>query len=266
MHKSDSLRSWEVAFWRLVILTAALCAWQFLPEVEAIRAHIKWMNPFFVSSPTRVYETISDMATGSDGVPLVWPDLWVTVKSALMGTAIGLTIGTFLGAFLSNNQRLARVVSVYVTVLNSMPRVALIPVIVIIVGPGSTASVVSSAIVVTFLTFFNAFEGGRSVPLPMLQNAQVLRASHRQIMFRVRFPHVLIWVFAAVPNALAFGLVSTVTTELLTGVKGMGGLMLTATANVNASLSFAVMVILSVVGITFATVAERVKRAVLHWR
>jgi NitT/TauT family transport system permease protein len=257
---------WDVVFWRLVILAIALTAWQFLPEVTSIRSHVKWMNPFFVSSPQRVYHEIVYLLTGGHGVPKVWDDLWITVKSTLIGTTIGLSLGTTLGAVLSNNERLANIFSIFITTLNSMPRVALIPIIVIIVGSGSKASIVSSAIIVTFLTFFNAFEGGRSVPTPILQNAQVLRASTWQVMYRVRLPHVLIWTFAAVPNAVAFGLVSVVTTELLTGTQGMGGLMLAATSNLNADLSFAVMLILSVVGIVLVTAAERVKRRVLHWR
>jgi NitT/TauT family transport system permease protein len=100
----------------------------------------------------------------------------------------------------------------------------------------------------------------------MLQNARVLGATNWQVMMRVRLPHVMIWTFAAIPNAVAFGLVSVVTTELLTGTIGMGGLMLAATSNLNADLSFAVMIILSVVGIALVTTAERVKRRVLRWR
>lgn len=257
---------WEIAFWRLVILVGALAAWQLLPTVESIRRHVKWMNPFFVSSPVRVYHEIERLLTGSHGTPTVWSDLWVTVQATLVGTAIGLLLGVFLGAVLSNNERLAKVFAVYIATLNAMPRVALIPIIVIIVGSGTRAAVVASAIIVTFLTFFNAFEGGRSVPGPILQNARVLGATNWQVMVRVRLPNVMIWTFAAVPNAVAFGLVSVVTTELLTGTVGMGGLMLAATSNVNADLSFAVMIILSVVGITLVTVAERIKQRVLHWR
>lgn len=266
MARLRSRRYWITIFWRLVILVVVLTAWQFVPQIQFVRDHVNWMDPFFVSSPLRVTEEMYDLATASNGAPGVWPDLWVTIKSTLIGTLIGVTIGTLLGAFLSNNRRLADIVSIYVVLLNSMPRVALIPIIVIIVGTGSGASIVASSIVVTFLTFFNAFEGGRSVPAPILQNAQVLRASNWQVMTRVRFPHVLIWTFAAVPNAVAFGLVSVVTTQLLTGTEGMGGLMLTATSNLNADLSFAVMIYLSVVGIVLVTAADRIKGAVLHWR
>jgi len=255
-----------VWFWRIVILAGALCAWQFLPQIESLRGRAKWLNPFFISSPERVYHEIVRLVTGSHGTPPVWPELWTTVQATLVGSASGLLIGVFLGAVLSNDERLARIFSGYIAMLNAMPRVALIPIIVIVVGAGVRASMVASAIIVTFLTFFNAFEGGRSVPAPILQNARVLGATKWQVMVRVRLPNVMIWTFAAVPNAVAFGLVSVVTTELLTGTIGMGGLMLAATSNLNADLSFSVMIILSVVGITLVSIAERIKQRVLHWR
>jgi NitT/TauT family transport system permease protein len=256
----------QIALWRLAILVVVLAAWEWLPDIHALRAHIKWLDPFFISSPSRVAQQIERMVTGSHQTTTVWHDLGVTVEATVVGTAIGILVGTCLGALLSNNDRLAAVLKVYIATLNAMPRVALIPVIVIIVGPGVTASMVACAIIVTFLTFFNAFEGGRSVSAPILQNARVLRATSWQVMVRIRLPNVLIWVFAAIPNAIAFGLVSVVTTELLTGTVGMGGLMLTAASNLNADLSFAVMIILSVVGVVLVVAGEKVKDRVLHWR
>lgn len=258
-------RYWSTVAWRLLILAAILGAWEYLPKVDTLSERFKWMNPFFVSSPTRVYEQISRLATGENNTPYVWPYLWRTIEGTLIGVSIGVVIGAVAGAFLSNNDRLSEILSIYVTVLNAVPRIALIPVIVIIFGTGVQSSIVTAVLVVSFLAFFNAFEGGRSVPKPVLQNAQVLKASKRQILFKVRFPYVVIWVFAVIPNVVAFGLISVVTAELLTGTKGMGGLMLQALESVNSSLTFSVVVLMSVLGVALVTVAERIKRVVLHW-
>jgi NitT/TauT family transport system permease protein len=260
-----SRQFWDTLFWRLVILAVVLAGWEYLPQVHAISNRIHWMQPFFVSSPSRIYTELRQLMTGSNGVPYLWPYLWRTLEGTLLGTGIGLVIGAILGAFLSNNDRLSRILSIYITVVNSMPRIVLIPIVVVITGPNLRASIVAVILVVTFLAFFNAFEGGRSVPKPVLQNAIVLKAKPRQIMFRVRFPYVLMWTFAVVPNAISFGLITAVTSELLTGPNGMGGLMMTATVNANSTLSFSIVVALSVIGVVLVTLADRVKRAVLHW-
>jgi NitT/TauT family transport system permease protein len=256
---------WVVILWRLLILAVVLAAWQYLPTIPALSNHFKWMDSFFISSPSAVWAEMKQLLTGANNTPVVWPYLWATVEATLIGTMLGLALGTLLGAFLSNSERLARVLSVYITVLNAMPRIALIPVIIVVVGSGLEAAVVTCILTVTFLAFFNAYEGGRSVPGPVLQNATVLKANSRQVMMRVRFPYVLTWVFAVIPNAIAFGLITVVTEELLTGNVGMGGLMLIATTNVNASLSFSILVMMSVLGLVLVTIAEQIRRRVVHW-
>jgi NitT/TauT family transport system permease protein len=251
-------------FWRVMIAATFLLLWQYLPEVHAVQEQVHWVDPFFISSPTRVYTELGNLFTGTHG-PSVWPYLENTLKATLIGTLLGLGIGLAAGAILSDSPRLAQVVAPFITMMNSIPRIALIPIVVLIVGPTLKASIISAILVVTFIAFFNALQGGRSVPQHVLQNAKLLGANRHQILMRVRFPYVLMWTFAALPNAIAFGLLTVVTAELLTGSKGMGNLVFSATTNVDATLSFAVVVILSFVGVVVVTLSEVLKRRLLHW-
>ena len=194
-----------VTAWRLAILAALLIAWQYLPQIDYLAHRYRLLNPFFISSPQRVYERLSNLMTASHGYPSVWPYLWNTVSATLIGAAIGLTIGTTLGLLFSNSPALSQVLSPYVYFFNSIPRIALIPVVVLLVGPTVRASEIACALVVTFLTFYNAFTGGRSVPSQVLQNVEIFGAKGWQIAYYVRGRYVLIWTFAAIPNAIAFG-------------------------------------------------------------
>jgi NitT/TauT family transport system permease protein len=254
-----------VTAWRLAIVAALLVVWQYLPQVGYLSQRYRLLNPFFISSPQRVYQRLSYLSTGSHGYPSVWPYLWHTVSATLVGATIGLAIGTTLGLVFSNSPALSQVLSPFVYFFNSIPRIALIPVVVLLVGPTMRASEISCALVVTFLTFYNAFEGGRSVPSQILQNVEIFGAKKWQVAYYVRARYVLIWTFAAVPNAIAFGLIAVVATELIAGIQGMGYLIQAATTNVDASLSFAVVALLAVVGTALVTLAEMVKRRVLHW-
>jgi NitT/TauT family transport system permease protein len=257
--------SWRwLWFWRAVIAAAFLAMWQYLPDVAWVRDQVHWVDPFFISSPSRVCTELRHLFTGTHG-PSVWPYLVNTLKATFLGTAIGIAIGLAAGALLSDQPKLAEVVAPFITMMNSIPRIALIPIVVLIVGPTITASVISAVLVVTFIAFFNALQGGRSVSPHVLQNAALLGANRRQIMLRVRFPYVLMWTFAAMPNAIAFGLLTVVTAELLTGSKGMGNLIFSATTNVDATLSFAVVIILSFVGTVVVALTEQLKRRLLHW-
>jgi NitT/TauT family transport system permease protein len=250
---------------QLAILAAILAAWQFLPEIGALRSASSVFNPFFVSSPQRVFEELVDLASGSHGAPSVWPYLWQTVKSTILGLAIGVALGASVGLLLSNSPAARRVLSPFIVVLNATPRIALIPIFVIIAGPTTTASVLTAVAVVFFLVFYNAYSGGLAVPREVLQNARLLGASRIELMRTVRLPYVLVWTFASLPNAISFGLVAVVTAELLTGQLGMGSLLESSISSVDATLTFAVVVILAAAGVIAVTAAEAARKRALHW-
>lgn len=250
---------------RLAVVVALLAAWQFLPKISTLREFSPAFDSFFVSSPQLVFEQLVDMVTASDGQPSVWPYLWETLQGTLLGVAIGTLLGALFGLVLSNSRSAQRVLSPFVTILNATPRIALIPIFVIIAGPTLTASVLTAVVTVFFLVFYNAFAGGVSVPPQTVQNARLLGGSSAEVMRQVRLPYVMVWTFASLPNAISFGLVAVVTAEILTGRVGMGRLLFNSISGTDATLTFCVVVILSVVGVCLVTASDAIQRRVLHW-
>jgi NitT/TauT family transport system permease protein len=259
-----------MAVWalRALILAAFLLAWQYLPTITWLREHYRFLDPFFISSPDKVAHRIWAVTAtthSQNGSIVIWPYLWNTVKATFAGFAIGLVSGVLVGVALSSSRLLAEVVRPFIVALNTIPRIALIPIIVVIAGVGFTAVVINAVLVVFFLIFFAAFEGGTNVPSVQLANAQIIGASRTSVMLKVRLPYVFQWVFAALPNAISFGLLVVVTTELLTGIKGMGSLLFYATTNLDATLTLTLAVLLSIVGVIIVGFASVVQRRVLHW-
>jgi len=259
------LPKWKRILIQCLIVVALLVGWQFLPTVSFLSDNIHLLNSFYVSSPSHVYSWIVKLMVGAKGTPEVWPYLYTTVMGAVVGSIIGVVTGALAALIFSESRSLSEVTQPFIVVANSVPRIALIPIVVLLVGPTLESSIVSVILVVFFLAFFNALEGGRSVRQSMIENSILLGASRWQIMRDLRAPNVILWTFAVVPNAISFGIVVAVTNELLTGLKGMGALLLTATTNLEAGLTFAVIVILSVVGVILYGVAELGRRKVLRW-
>ena len=255
----------RVLFLQCALIAILLLAWQFVPAIPGVSQRWAFLDPFFISSPTRVASQLVDLATGRSGNATLWLFVWATVSSALVGTLIGVVTGAAAGLLLSNDERINQVLRPLLVAFNAVPRIALIPIVVIILGPSMSASVVTAVLVVFFVVFFNAFEGGRTVPAQVLENARVMGARPWQIMREIRFKYVVAWTFAALPNAVSFGLVSVVTAEILTGYAGMGRLLVVALNSASASLTFAVVIFLSVVGIVLVAVSEIAKRRYLHW-
>lgn len=252
--------------WRIALLGVLLLAWQYLPDVAWISSRIPLLDPFQISSPVRIYQRVIDLSTGAQGsTVVVWPYLLNTMAATLLGALIGLVLGMLFALLLSTYKNVSTVLSLFISALNATPRIALIPIIVLIAGVGMKTNIISVVLVVFFISFYNAFQGGTSVPGSVLAYARLLGASKADVMWRVRLPYVVLWTFAGVPNAIAFGLITAVTAELLTGSEGMGQLLQTATTSLDASLTFAVVLLLSVVGMVLHALSERLKRRVLHW-
>jgi NitT/TauT family transport system permease protein len=251
---------------QIAVAVTLLLLWEYLPKIDWLSNRYRFLNPFFISSPTQVWTALQNLATGTnDNGVEIWPYLWVTVQSAIIGSVIGLILGALFGLILSDNLWLSRIARPFIVLLNSVPRIAIIPIFVVLVGPTMRASILNVVAVVFFIGFFNAFEGGCSASTPMLEDAKLLGASKFEVMRSIRLPLVLTWTFAAVPNAISFGIVIAVGTELLAGVQGVGVLLENSTASVQASYTFAIIVALSIVGLLMYAVASILRDLVIRW-
>jgi NitT/TauT family transport system permease protein len=263
--RSDDGSTLKVWLWRVAIVATLFCAWQFLPQIQALSDFSPIFDPFFVSSPVKVAERVWDLLFGLNGQPSVWPFFVDTALSTLIGVAISIVAGALLGLLLSNNRTTERVISPFVALVNATPRVALVPLFIIIAGPTMTTSVLTVVAVVTFIVFYNAYAGGVSVPAEVINSARLLGARPREVMRRIRLPYVLVWTFTSLPNAISFGLVAAVTAEILMGRLGMGRLLAQSLSTVDSTLTFAVIVILAVFGVILVSAAQFVERRILHW-
>jgi sulfonate transport system permease protein len=252
-------------FWQILIVAVFLGAWQGIPEIPGITKVSRFLDPFFISSPSSVATTVWDLMTGTSNAGAIWPEVGITVGAALVGSAAGVIVGGVGGLLCGGNEELYKVVRPLVMALNAVPRITLVPIIVVVVGASPTADALSAAMLVVFIVFYNAVEGARSVSPETIEFARLLGASKRTRLLRVRGPYSLAWVFASLPNAISFGLVGAVTTELFTGSRGLGQVMITAVDTADASLTFAVVVILAVVGIILFQGVDFLRRKSLSW-
>src|SRR5690606_16138786 len=220
-------------------------------------------DPFFISQPSRIAVRLWEWV--QPGPDSVWPHLWLTLQATFFGLAVGVGSGFIVGMALSRNRMLADVLNPYIVAFNSMPRFACVPLITMFCGLGMMSKGVTSWFVVFFLVFFSTYKGGRSVERELLEFCRTLGGSPRQILWRVRIPTAAAWTFAALPNAISFALIGVVLAEFVGSTTGMGYLMITALATLNATDMFAAVTLLSVVGIALVYSVTVLERRLLHW-
>lgn len=258
-------RRLQVLTVQIGLVIAWLAAWQYLPTVPAIARSSHIFDPFFISSPSLVADRMLDLFFGRNGYALIWPALWQTLSSSVAGVVVGSISGVTAGLLLSSSRFASDVLRAFLVTINAIPRVALIPVIIIVVGPTFQSSVVLSVMVTFFVMFWNSYEGGRSVPRPTLQSALLLGATHVQVMRYVRLPYVTAWALASLPLAVNFGILSVVTGEILTGYGGIGRLILQSATSANATLTIAVAILLAVISLILIGALNQLKVRMLHW-
>ncbi|NYT84154.1 ABC transporter permease [Pollutimonas harenae] len=260
--KTAARRRLRITAWQIAILAVILGAWELLTRIPWFVANTVF-DPFFISQPSRVAVRLWEWV--QPGPDSVWPHLWLTLQATFLGLAVGVGSGFVVGMALSRNRLLADILNPYIVAFNSMPRIAFVPLITMFFGLGMMSKVVTSWFVVFFLVFFNTYKGGRSVERELLEFCRTLGGSPRQILWRVRIPTAAAWTFAALPNAISFALIGVVLAEFVGSTTGMGYLMITALATLNATDMFAAVTLLSIVGIALVYSVTVLERRLLHW-
>lgn len=252
----------RITLWQVAILAFLLAIWELLTRIPWFVQNTPF-DPFFISQPSRV--AVRLWAWLQPGPASVWPHLLLTLEATFLGLIVGVGSGFVVGMLLSRNRTLADILNPFIVAFNSMPRIAFVPLITMFFGLGITSKVVTSWFVVFFLVFFNTYKGGRSVERELLDFCRALGGSPRQILWRVRIPTAAAWTFASLPNAISFALIGVVLAEFVGSTTGMGYLMITALATLNATDMFASVTLLSVVGVGLVYSVTRLERRLLHW-
>jgi NitT/TauT family transport system permease protein len=248
---------------QLAILGTILGTWQICTGIAWFRTNT-FLDPFFISRPSLVIQKLYDWTIGAQR-GFLWPHLVSTVGATLLGLVVAVVTGFFAGLGLSQNRALAAVFNPFIVALNSLPRIAMVPLITMIFGLGLASKVVTAWFIVFFLIFFNAFKGGVSIEHHLINFCRTLGGSNRQIMFTVRIPNSLAWTFAALPNAVSFSLIGVVISEFVGSTTGMGYLIVTSLSTMNATDMFATITMLGLIGLALVSVIGMVERRLLHW-
>lgn len=244
---------------RLIVLVVALGGWE-------IAARLKWIDPFFYSMPSMIYDQLVEWMRDGTSQGSLWMQVAVTLEETVIGFLIGSIAGVLCGIILGRNKLLSDVFSLYIQIANSIPRVVLGSIFVIALGLGMASKVALAVVMVFFVVFGNAFQGVREADKYMIANAQILGASPRQVTMSVVIPSAMSWILASLHVSFGFALVGAVVGEFLGAKEGIGLLISTAQGAFNASGVFAAMIVLAVVALAADFLLSSLEKRLLKWR
>lgn len=257
--KSIQRRKNLVLFWQIAILVIVIGLWE-------LTSNLQWIDPFFYSSPSAIVMRLYEWATEGTTEGSLWYNLWVTMEEALIGFFAGSITGVLVGIGLGRNRFLADIFSVYIKAINSIPRVVLAPIFIMIMGLGLASKVALAFIMVFFVVFANAFQGVREADRNMIANARILGASNWQVTRTVIVPSAMSWIFASLHVPFGFAIIGAIVGEFVGARFGIGQLISIAKGTFDAAGMYAAIILVMIVTLVAEMIMTLVENRLAKWR
>jgi len=248
-------RLWVV---RLAVVVVWLGSWEL--------AATHWIDPFFYSKPSAIWDRLVDWFTTGTAFGSVWTQIFTTLQEAVLGFIIGAVAGVILGILLGRARFVADVMAPFIKAANAVPRIVLASLFVIWFGLGLTSKVATAVVLVFFAVFFNAFQGAREVDRNLVNNARILGASRTQVLTSIVVPSATSWIFASLHAAFGFALIGAVVGEYAGADKGLGLLIANAQGTFDAAGIYAGMIITTVIALLAEWLLTLFENRLLRWR
>ncbi|MEU3269758.1 ABC transporter permease [Saccharomonospora sp. NPDC006951] len=219
------------------------------------------MSELVLPRPGTVFTALGEVVSN----PETWAHARVTAMETIGGFAIALVCGIAVGAVLGKVRWIERSLRPLIVASQVVPKVALIPLFVIWFGFGMTSKVIMSAMLAFFPIMLNVQLGVRSVESGQRDVMKALNASRWQTFKHLELKSTMPYVFAGMEVGIVFAIIGTIVGEYLGGSEGLGYLVVRTLNELDAPALFAVIILLSVLGLLLYFLVNGLKRFFIPW-
>lgn len=198
---------------QILLLVAFLGLWQILADKGII-------DSFITSSPSRILNTFRNFASNN-----LLEHIKVTVYETLVGFSLGTLLGLIIAIILWWSKFIAKVLDPYLVVLNSLPKVALGPIIIIWVGAGTGAIIVMAIAISLIVTILDILNGFQNTDKELIKMARTFNASKFQILTKIVIPANMSTFTNSLKINIGLSLVGVISGEFLISKAGLGYLI-----------------------------------------
>ncbi|MBN9043443.1 MAG: ABC transporter permease [Rhizobiales bacterium 62-47] len=188
-----------------------------------------------------------------------------TLMTTLIGFVIAVGIGMVLGILVGSSRLLYSALYPLLVGFNSVPKAALVPVLVIWFGAGTVPAVITAFMLSFFPVVANVATAFATIEPELLEVMRSLGASRRDMTFKIGIPRSLPFFFASLKIAITLAFVGSVIAEIVAGNSGIGNVMLVASSNFNVPLVFAALIVVGIMGIGMYAIFDFFERRMTSW-
>jgi NitT/TauT family transport system permease protein len=196
---------------------------------------------------------------------LYWPHLSASLQATLYGYIVGCGLAFLFGVLVAGSKTFEKFVYPYVVGFQSMPKVALAPLIILWFGFGILSKIVMVALICFFPVFINTIIGIRSTDPNLIDLMRVFSASRFNIFLQVELPSASSYIFGGLQIAVVFGLIGTIVSEFVASQRGLGVLIQASSSNLDVASTFALLVTLGLIGVIGSELVSFIHRKVVFW-
>ena len=241
-----------VRFYQALILISFFGIWE-------TASHFRWIDQLIFSSPSKIWVLFLEKV--SDGTLL--PHLSVTLFETVLGFILGTLVGTILAAILWWSPFLHKVFDPYLVILNAMPKVALGPILIVVLGPGFTSIIAMGAlisVIITTIVVYTAFKGTDSNYLKVLQT---FGATRFQMFKEAILPSSFPTIISTLKVNVGLSWVGVIVGEFLVSSKGLGYLIIYGFQVFNFNLVLLALMIIAILATIMYQLVELLERLLI---
>lgn len=221
---------------QLFIITSFIIIWQTLADYNLI-------NTFIFSSPKKVINCIINLHISGNLYNNIIITVWETTFSFLLGTFLGLIIASLMWW----NKFIAKVIDPYLTIINSLPKVALGPIIIIWAGAGMKSIILMALLISVVVTIISVYQSFLETDPIKIKLMKTLNANKFQIYTKLIFPNSIPNIISALKINVSMSLIGVIMGEFLVSKEGIGYLIMYGSQVFNLDLVISGIFILCIV-------------------
>jgi ABC-type nitrate/sulfonate/bicarbonate transport system permease component len=219
-------------------------------------------NPLFMTYPSAILRASVDLFQSG----ALLRGLVDSLIPFSIGMVVSIVFGVLIGLAMGISRVVEYIIDPYVNALNAVPRIALVPLVILWFGLGIVAKVVIVISVAIFPIIINTFAGVRDVRGALLDIGRAYSATPSQTLWKIIIPASLPFIMTGIRLGLGLGIIGMIVAEFFTAVTGLGGIIVEYGNTFQTAKMFVAIVVVGLLGILMSEIAMAIERHWAKWR
>ena len=238
---------------QITIITGLTIIWQFLTDKQII-------NTFITSSPKEVIKTLINLYNQNN----IFNHIYITIYETFISFILGTIIGTLIAIILWWNKFIAKVMDPYLTILNSLPKVALGPIIIIWAGASINSIIIMALLISVIVTTITVYNGFSNTDINKINLLKSFKANKFQILKMVILPSNYPTIISSLKINVSMSLIGVIMGEFLVSKEGIGYLIMYGSQVFNLNLVITGIIILAVVSYIMYMIVSYIEKILIR--